>query len=56
MDLAQAARMIEWLDEERRRDRGIIASLEERLVQQDEMVAHRSTMGTENQLHLISYV
>jgi chromosome segregation ATPase len=39
MDLAQAARMIEWLDEERRRDRGIIASLEERLVQQDEMVA-----------------
>jgi exonuclease VII small subunit len=39
MDLAQAARMIEWLDEERRRDRGIIASLEERLVQQDEIVA-----------------
>jgi hypothetical protein len=35
MDLAQAARMIEWLDEERRRDRGIIASLEERLVQQE---------------------
>ncbi len=39
MDLAQAARMIEWLDEERRRDRGIIASLEERLVQQDEIIA-----------------
>jgi chromosome segregation ATPase len=39
MDLAQSARMIEWLDEERRRDRGIIASLEERLVQQDEIVA-----------------
>jgi exonuclease VII small subunit len=38
MDLAQAARMIEWLDEERRRDRGIIASLEERLVQQDEII------------------
>ncbi len=39
MDLTQAARMIEWLDEERRRDRGIIASLEERLVQQDEIMA-----------------
>jgi chromosome segregation ATPase len=38
MDLAQAARMIEWLDDERRRDRGIIASLEERLVQQDEII------------------
>jgi chromosome segregation ATPase len=38
MDLAQAARMIEWLDEERRRDRGIIALLEERFVQQEEVI------------------
>ncbi|NLX08705.1 MAG: hypothetical protein GXY36_03545 [Chloroflexi bacterium] len=38
MDLAQAARMIEWLDEERRRDRGMIALLEERLAQQSELI------------------
>ncbi len=38
MDLAQAARMIEWLDEERRRDRGTIALLEERLAQQSELI------------------
>jgi chromosome segregation ATPase len=38
MDLAQAARMIEWLDEERRRDRGNIALLEERIVQQEEII------------------
>lgn len=37
MDLAQAARMIEWLDEERRRDRSTIALLEERLAQQSEL-------------------
>ncbi len=38
MDLQQAARMIEWLDEERRRDKGTIALLEERLEQQSELV------------------
>ncbi len=38
MDLAQAARMIEWLDEERRRDRGMIALLEERIAQQSELM------------------
>ncbi|MBN1565655.1 MAG: hypothetical protein JXA10_17550 [Anaerolineae bacterium] len=38
MDLAQAARMIEWLDEERRRDKGMIAALEERIAQQNEMI------------------
>jgi len=37
MDLQQAARMIEWLDEERRRDRSTIATLEERLAQQSEL-------------------
>ena len=34
MDLQQAARLIEWLDEERRRDKGTIALLEERVAQQ----------------------
>src|SRR5690606_35692481 len=38
MDLAQAARMIEWLDEERRRDRGDIALLEERIAQQSDLI------------------
>ncbi len=38
MDLQQAARMIEWLDEERRRDKNIIAQLEERLAQQTEVI------------------
>ncbi len=38
MDLQQAARMIEWLDEERRRDKGTIALLEERLAQQAEVM------------------
>ncbi len=38
MDLQQAARMIEWLDEERRRDKGTIALLEERLEQQNDLV------------------
>lgn len=39
MDLQQAARMIEWLDEERRRDKGTIALLEERLAQQSDLIA-----------------
>ncbi len=38
MDLQQAARMIEWLDEERRRDKNTIALLEERLAQQQELM------------------
>lgn len=38
MDLQQAARMIEWLDEERRRDKGTIALLEERIAQQQEFM------------------
>lgn len=37
MDLQQAFRMIEWLDEERRRDKSTIATLEERLNQQQEL-------------------
>lgn len=38
MDLAQAARMIEWLDEERRRDRATIAQLTERIEQQNDII------------------
>jgi len=36
MDINQAARMIEWLDEERRRDKTMIATLQERLAQQQD--------------------
>ena len=51
MDLAQAARMIEWLDEERRRDRSTIALLEERLAQQDDLIIQleRRLNGMENE-------
>jgi chromosome segregation ATPase len=38
MDINQAARMIEWLDEERRRDKSTIATLEERLAQQQDIM------------------
>ena len=38
MDLQQAFRMIEWLDEERRRDKNTIAKLEERMLQQQETI------------------
>lgn len=38
MDVQQAARMIEWLDEERRRDKTVIATLQERLAQQQEVI------------------
>lgn len=38
MDSNQLARMIEWLDEERRRDKTTIATLEERLAQQSETI------------------
>lgn len=38
MDINQLARMIEWLDEERRRDKNTIATLEERLAQQQDTI------------------
>ncbi len=38
MDINQAARLIEWLDEERRRDKATIATLEERLAQQQDTI------------------
>lgn len=40
MDIQQALRLIEWLDEERRRDRTTIATLEERLGQQNEVIGN----------------
>jgi chromosome segregation ATPase len=42
MDINQAARMIEWLDEERRRDKATIATLEERLQQQQDTIGSLS--------------
>lgn len=50
MDLQQAARMIEWLDEERRRDKSLIVVLEERLARQSEVIAQlqRRLDGLEN--------
>ncbi len=39
MDINQIARMIEWLDEERRNDKQTIATLEERLAQQSETMS-----------------
>ncbi len=38
MEINQIASMIEWLDEERRRDKALIATLEERLSQQTDTV------------------
>lgn len=51
MDLQQAFRMIEWLDEERRRDKNTIAKLEERLLQQQELMEQllRQMNGLENE-------
>lgn len=42
MDMQQALRLIEWLDEERRRDRTTIATLEERLGQQNDTIDNLS--------------
>ncbi len=38
MEINQLASMIEWIDEERRRDKALIASLEERLAQQADVL------------------
>ena len=43
MDINQAARMIEWLDEERRHDKATIATMEERLAQQQDLIDKLST-------------
>ncbi|MBW4435994.1 MAG: hypothetical protein KME04_02595 [Pleurocapsa minor GSE-CHR-MK-17-07R] len=38
MDTQQTIRMIEWLDEERRKDKSVIATLQERLSQQQDVI------------------
>ncbi|MCA9908662.1 MAG: hypothetical protein KC519_08445 [Anaerolineae bacterium] len=38
MDIQQIAKMIEWLDEERRRDKALIATLQERLASQQQTI------------------
>ncbi len=50
MDMNQVARMIEWLDEERRKDKAVIAALEERLQQQTETITQltRRVNGVES--------
>lgn len=54
MDINQAARMIEWLDEERRRDKAMIATLEDRLAKQQEVMEalHRRLNGIESDQNL----
>lgn len=50
MDINQAAKMIEWLDEERRRDKTTISTLEERLSQQQTLIENmqRRLTGVES--------
>lgn len=50
MDVMQTARMIEWLDEERRRDKSTIAQLEKRVQEQDSFIDQlkRQLNGLEN--------
>jgi hypothetical protein len=52
MDNMQTARMIEWLDEERRRDKAMISQLEERTNQQQELMEQmkRHINGLENDI------
>ncbi|NJL95066.1 MAG: hypothetical protein HC915_15795 [Anaerolineae bacterium] len=51
MDNLQTARMIEWLDEERRRDKATMAQLQERLQLQQEQIEqlNRQLHGVENE-------
>lgn len=51
MDINQAAKMIEWLDEERRRDKTTISTLEERLAQQQTVIENlqRRITGVESE-------
>ncbi len=52
MDLAQASKMIEWLDDERRQDKAVIARLEETIKNQNETIEtlHRRLNGLESDL------
>lgn len=51
MDLQQALRMIEWLDEERRRDKNALARMEEQLKNQQEFIGqlNKQINGLESQ-------
>jgi DNA repair exonuclease SbcCD ATPase subunit len=55
MDIHQLASMIEWLDEERRRDKTTIATLQERLQQQEETMTtlQRRLSGLESEQTVI---
>jgi chromosome segregation ATPase len=46
MDLAQAGQMLKWLDEERRRDKTILSSLQERLEAQAQQLARQEEQLT----------
>ena len=50
MQISQIASMIEWLDEERRRDKALIVTLEERIAQQVELIdsLQRRVKGVES--------
>ncbi len=46
MDLTQASQMLKWLDEERRKDKSLIAALQERLETQAEQLARQEEQLT----------
>jgi chromosome segregation ATPase len=52
MDLNEAIQMLKWLDEERRKDRAIIASLQERVQQQEKAIEQREASIQELQSSL----
>lgn len=52
MDLTQALQTLKWLDEERRKDRAIIAKLEERVQEQKRQSARRASQIEELQASL----
>ncbi len=56
MDINQAAKLIEWLDEERRRDRGTLSKLQEHLALQQETIdaLTRRLNGVESEQTVIS--
>jgi chromosome segregation ATPase len=51
MDIAQLAKIVEWMDEERRRDKATIVTLEQRLAQQQEFIdtMNRRVNGMESE-------
>ena len=49
MELAQATQMVKWLDEERRKDKAIIATLQEATRSQDQQLTHQAAQLQELQ-------